>query len=156
MEEQILAASFKIRAILQRNRGKIVKAGYRSYKSFPKNCCESGIHFLAHYLVAEGLCKPTEIRMPWNNHDGEAKWRGSHGWISLPCGLNIDITADQFRGISEAVIVSGNHPLHRRFIRNEWVSFAEHHRRLTCHDDGESFKKVWELIMADSKKPAPS
>lgn len=125
MEEQMFAASSTLRAFLQRNRAKIVKAGYPSYKGFPKNCCESAIHFLAHYLVARGLCKPEEIRMPWNNHDRDFKWRGSHGWISLSNGLNIDITADQFRGISDAVIVGDNHPVHKRFIRtNGFLSLS--------------------------------
>jgi hypothetical protein len=129
-----------------------VKAGYpySSYEHFPKGCCTTATHFLAHYLVTQGICTPDEMRMPWNNHDGEFKWRGSHGWISLKNGLNIDITADQFRGISDAVIVAENHPVHKRFIRNEWVPFAEHHRMVTCQDEGESFKLEWNARMEQS------
>lgn len=146
-----MAASVEFQAILEENAPNIAAAGYMCFYDFPNGCCESSTHFLAHYLVARGLCQTNEIRIPWNNYDEEEEWGcASHGWIILSNGLNIDISANQFSGIEGKVIVSKDHKVHRRFVGGERVSFDEHHRRLTCHDNGESFNRAWEIIM---KKP---
>jgi hypothetical protein len=147
MEDQIKDACVDFQAILERNAPEIAASGYMCFVDFPKGCCEASTHFLAHYLVIRGFCQTDEIRMPWNNYDKQEKWGcASHGWIILSNGLNIDISANQFSGIDDKVIVSRDHEVHRRFVGGELVSFDEHHCRLTCHDNGESFKRAWEII----------
>lgn len=147
MENLLTAVCAEFRAILEANAPKIASTGYICFDDFPKGCCEASTHFLAHYLVTLGLCQEKEIQMPWNNYDKKGEFAGaSHGWIILSNGLNIDISADQFFGIEDKVIVSRDHEVHRRFVGGEVVSFDEHHRRLTCHDEGESFMRAWEII----------
>ena len=147
MEDPLLAASKKLQAILEENSTDIAAVGYLAFNNYPNGCCEASTHFLAHYLVSRGLCKTDEIRMPWNNYDSEGLWDCfSHGWIMLRGGLNIDISANQFPGIEDKVIVSRDHEVHRRFVGGEVVSFEEHHRRLTCHDNGASFNRAWRII----------
>ncbi len=148
MEEQLRAVCDDFQAILEDNAPKIAATGYISFNNFPKGSCGDSSHFLAHHLVALGLCQTNEIRMPWNNYDKQDEWEGaSHGWIMLSNGLNIDITANQFSGIEDKVIVSRDHEVHRRFVGGHLVSFDEHHRRSTCHDNGESFNRAWGIIM---------
>jgi len=150
MKDHLHAASLEFRTLLEENASVIADAGYMPFRDFPTGCCEASTHLLAHHLIARGLCEAGEIRMPWNNFDDTGEWgSSSHGWISLRCGINIDITADQFQGIDEPAIVSTNHPVHQRFVGGEWVSFEEHHRRATCHDGGESFGRVWALLTND-------
>ena len=147
MEDQLKDACVEFQSILEDYAPKIAAAGYMCFQNFPKGCCEDSTHLLAHYLVTRGLCQADDIRMPWNNYDKQEEWGGSsHGWIILSNGLNIDISANQFSGIEEKVIVSRDHEVHRRFVGGHLVSFDEHHRRLTCHDNGESFNRVWDIV----------
>jgi hypothetical protein len=147
MEEEIRAASSELRAILELKKDEIADEGYLVFRYFPSGCCEKTTHLLAHYLIYEGLCRAEDMRMPWNNYDEDGEWSpASHGWISLSNGLNVDITADQFSGIDDSVIVSTDHVLHRRFIQAEWVNFEEHHRRVTWQDDGETFRRIWQVV----------
>jgi hypothetical protein len=151
MEEEIRAACSELRAILELKKNEIADEGYLVFRGFPSGCCEKTTHLLAHYLIYKGLCQSDDMRMPWNNHDREGEWGGaSHGWISLANGLNVDITADQFSGIDDTVIVSNDHHFHRRFIRAEWVNFDEHHRRVTWQDDGETFRRIWRVVTQEA------
>lgn len=149
MEEKILAASKELRSLLEQKKDEIVAEGYRVFGDFPTGCCEHTTHLLSHYLIYKGLCEAADMRMPWNNHDENGEWGcASHGWIRLPSGLNIDITADQFSGIKDSVIVAKDHEFHKRFIGGEWVSFDEHHRRNTWQDEGETFRRVWQVVIS--------
>lgn len=148
MEDRILAICRELRTFIEHKKDDIVAAGYSVFENFPKGCCENTTHLLSHLLVYKGLCKASDMKMPWNNHDEKGVWcYASHGWIKLANGLNIDISADQFPDILEDVIVAKDHEVHRRFIGGEWVSFEEHHRRVTWHDEGYTFNRVWQFII---------
>jgi hypothetical protein len=150
MEDELMTSCLRLREFLKQNKDEIVSEGYLIFGDFPTGCCEKTTHLLAHYLIYRGLCNAAEMRMPWNNYDKDGEWGcSSHGWILLSSGLNIDITADQFAGIEETAIVARDHDFHKRFIGGEWVSFEEHHRRVTWQDDGESFRKVWRFVKAN-------
>jgi hypothetical protein len=153
MEEQLKDACVEFQRILEESAPMIATAGYICFDDFPKGCCEVSAHFLAHYLVALGLCRANEIQMPWNNYDKKGEWENaSHGWIILSNGLNIDISANQFLGIEDKVIVSRDHEVHKRFVGGELVSFEEHHRRSIWYDNGESFNHAWAIIMKKLNK----
>lgn len=147
MEDALLAAATNLREAIEKQIPAVVELGYNMFAEFPSGCCESANHLLAHYLVAQELCTTEQIQFPWNNYDKEGEWSpASHGWVALDSGWNVDITADQFSGVSDTVIVAKDSKVHSRFVGGEWVSFEEHHRRLTCHDGGDSFRRVWELL----------
>lgn len=151
MDNQILTASVELRALLEEKRDEIVGEGYTVFEDFPTGCCECTTHLLSHFLIHRGLCKASDMKIPWNNHDQDGEFGcASHGWIRLSSGLNIDITADQFAGIHDAVIVAKDHGVHRRFTGGEWVSFEEHHRRVTWQDEGETFRRVWHVVTSNA------
>lgn len=148
-KEEIRSTCTELRSILERKKDGIADAGYSFFDQFPRGCCDKATHLLAHYLIHKGLCLAEEMTMPWNNYDMENDGADSHSWISLANGLNIDITADQFHDMNETIIVSNDHPFHQRFTGAEWVGFEENHRRITWHDGGETFNRVWQLIITD-------
>jgi hypothetical protein len=76
--------------------------------SFPKGVCGAICFLLGHYLRENGF-PGAEYVNGIRPSDGE-----SHAWIETE-GIIVDITADQFAEISEAVIVTADTTWHRQF-----------------------------------------
>jgi len=146
MREAMFIASSQLRETIEKNLDAIIGSGYLGYEGFPTGCCGYTAHLLAHHLINLGICSPEQMRFPYNSYDREGEWRFGHGWILVDDKWNVDITADQFPGISDRVIVSDDSEFHKKFIVGEWVSFEEKHRRETWQDNGERFHRVWEII----------
>lgn len=83
--------------------------GLISLREFPNGSCGDASPLLGQFLDDQGLGK-------WEYVSGERKGdRHSHAWIEQR-GLIVDITADQFPDIEEAVIVTRDRSWHDQFL----------------------------------------
>lgn len=81
-------------------------------RDFPRGSCGDSSILLGEYLHQKGWGI-------WDYVGGERESDlHSHAWLEKD-GLIIDITADQFDGMDEAVIVSRDSSWHRQFIYRE-------------------------------------
>jgi hypothetical protein len=105
-------------------------------KKFPGGCCKFASFLLARYLIREnGYCSITFISAWGRDRRNEPI---SHLWL-VHRGTLIDITADQFDGIDESVIVTHDRTWHDTAFPDQ-----------TPHDDyeieegrlGENFVKM--------------
>lgn len=110
---------------------------------FPGGCCDSASRLLAAYLEDCGYKGATYV-------EGEKLSKGklkSHVWISYK-GWNIDITADQFYGVEEAVIVADASLRHLGFkkIRDGVeASFRVQYAR-SVHDELQEYDSVYDEV----------
>jgi len=98
-----------------------------SLANFPVGACGDAAPLLGHYLLDQGFGTWTYVNgeRPQGNHGFE-----SHAWIEQE-GLIVDITADQFADISDAVIVTTDQSWHSQFR----VADATHPARIDIYDD---------------------
>lgn len=104
-EAEVLQVARRVRAALES--GDYARPGLRS---FPRGACGDASRLLGLYLEALGLGK-------WTYVQGEAggEMFATHAWLEQD-GLIVDITADQFDDVTEAVIVTRDRGWHdRRF-----------------------------------------
>lgn len=142
-EKSIEKAAFVMRSTLESLRGDLVGAGYSFYSSFPEGCCEYSSIFLGCYLVEQGLCQEDEIAMPYNNHH---ETDCAHGWLLINDSLIVDITADQFDGVDDAVIVTRESEFHSLFYCPEWWSFEEAYKMNSTGSNAIRFEEAWSII----------
>lgn len=102
-EASVRRAAERFRRALEQQR---VHLRSETLKVFPRGACGDASLLLGQYLHDIGLGD-------WTYQHG---WRenGSHAWIERD-GLIIDITADQFHGVSEAVLVTRERAWHDQF-----------------------------------------
>jgi hypothetical protein len=83
------------------------------FEAFPRGACGDTCILLGAYLDEQGLGQ-------FNHMVGVApKYEFySHAWLEKD-GLLVDITADQFSGINEEVIVSFKHSFYDRFYESQ-------------------------------------
>lgn len=92
---------------------------------FPAGCCQLSSLLLLRYLTLE--CGQTGVELVANGEipsnvispDG-----GTHAWLERPPFI-IDITADQFGGVMDAVIVTDKRDWHDRFTGQTRHSWSE-------------------------------
>lgn len=78
------------------------------FSGFPKNCCEGASVFLGK-AIKEAIPNSNIFYVKGESLDGD-----SHYWIEVN-DLVIDITIEQFEGISSPVYSVVNHPLSNKF-----------------------------------------
>lgn len=76
-----------------------------NFSNFPKGCCGDASDLLSVYLYNNGISATTV-----SGEDGIQ----THSWLEY-CDIIIDITADQFEDIYEAIIVSKRSDWHQKF-----------------------------------------
>lgn len=79
------------------------------FRTFPRGTCGDVCTLLAAYFAEEGLGIFEEVCGP------RKRGNQTHAWLRQGSVI-VDITADQFRGISETAIVGDAFPLHGRFV----------------------------------------
>lgn len=87
-----------------------------SFHKFPMGSCGDASLLLGKYLDEMGLGKFDYVC-------GEPG-RQSHAWLEKD-GIIVDITADQFDGVTEEVIVADNSDFHKRFEKDFRHSYIE-------------------------------
>lgn len=78
-------------------------------KQFPVGCCKTASLLLARYLVRELRFRPVSFVSALDHYRQPTPV--SHLWLEYS-GILIDITADQFSGIDEPVIVTDDRSWH--------------------------------------------
>lgn len=96
-----------------RFRNTIIKYGIKklpiSFHEFPTGSCGDASLLLGKYLDEMGMGQFDYVC-------GELG-RQSHAWLEKD-GIIVDITADQFDGVTEEIIVTDNDDFHKRFEEN--------------------------------------
>ena len=87
------------------------RADFISLQDFPHGACGDAAPLLGQYLFDEGLGI-------WTYVCGERPGGQSHAWIELDSVI-ADITADQFTGVSDPVIVTTDTRWHGQFQQRE-------------------------------------
>lgn len=122
--EAIRAAAGRFRAAIQRCPRHLLPV---TLHAFPRGACGDATILLGEFLAAEGF----------GTFDYVAGERfgphyQSHAWLERD-GLIVDITADQFAGAKEPVIVSRENRWHRRFRRD-----VRHPARIDVYTDSHT------------------
>lgn len=110
---------------------------------FPGGCCDSASRLLAAYLEDCGYKGATYVE---GKKSSKGKFK-SHVWICYE-DWNIDITADQFDGVEEAVIVADASLRHLGFkkIRDGVeASFRVQYAR-SVHDELQEYDSVYDEV----------
>jgi hypothetical protein len=91
------------------------------FAAFPKETCSHASTLLALYLSEQGFL---DVQFVFNGcrHDD---FQRSHAWLEIGPVI-IDITADQFDGISDPVIVTLDRTFHDQF-------YGQHRQRAVQH-----------------------
>jgi hypothetical protein len=106
-EDQVRRAAARFRAALER----VQNPELVSLQTFPAGACGDSSEMLGDYLRGLGLGLGDPMYLAGETADGDE----THAWLVLG-GLRVDITADQFDGVDESVIVTRDDGLHRRWI----------------------------------------
>jgi hypothetical protein len=101
VSDEVRRAAERFRRALEG--GGLVSAGLQC---FPRGACADSSDLLADYLRGLGLGE-------WTLHRGRLG-RDSHAWLWSD-GLIVDVTADQFEGISSSVLVTTDRSWHDLF-----------------------------------------
>jgi hypothetical protein len=106
--EAVRAAATRFRRALESASG----LGSVSFEAFPHGSCGDAATLLGQYLEDCGLGT-------WSYMSGwaaeGASVDGSHGWVERD-GVIVDITADQFDGVDQGVIVTRDRSWHNQFV----------------------------------------
>jgi hypothetical protein len=94
-------------------------------KNFPRGSCGDTSILLGQYFFDQSLGL-------WEYASGEREPDlHSHAWLERD-GLIVDITADQFEGVDEPVMVTRDRDWHAQFVYSD----ARHPARITDYDPG--------------------
>lgn len=99
-----LTSKFRV-AIESMTKGEFGKSEW--FSRFPRGCCGDSSELLSKYLMENGI----KAEYVWGMNDNQ-----SHAWLEYN-GYIIDITADQFPGIEERVLISTDKQWYSRFRR---------------------------------------
>jgi hypothetical protein len=83
-----------------------------TFEEFPRGSCGDATLLLAKYLQHSGLGLFNYVC--GSIHEGAERGFQSHAWLQRE-DIIVDITADQFDGVREPVIVTRDHSWHDRF-----------------------------------------
>lgn len=122
--EAIRAAAGRFRAAIQRCPRYLLPV---TLQAFPRGACGDATILLGEFLASEGFGVFDYVA-------GECfrPHYQSHAWLERD-GLIVDITADQFVGANEPVIVSRENRWHRRFQR-----VVRHPARIDVYTDSHT------------------
>lgn len=83
------------------------------FSNYPKGCCGDTCHLFSKFLKSKDII----VSYVWGMRKEQ-----SHAWLEYD-DIIIDLTADQFRGVKEKVIITRNKDWHCRFkICNREIS----------------------------------
>lgn len=106
----------RVTSVAKLFRAAIQQCDHSELIGFPAGCCGQACQLLGTYFLANGIsgfrCVEGSLGK-WFSPD-EPPTAPSHAWLERD-GLIVDITADQYDGIDEAVIVSKTSDWHERF-----------------------------------------
>lgn len=113
-------------------------------QNFPRGACSTASWLLGTYFEAMGLGT-------WGLMNGELPRRRNgiichHDWIERD-GIIVDITADQFQGDLEPVIVSRGSPWHRQ-LKSKY-RFSEAHFRVLNKESLPKYERVYAAVLAE-------
>lgn len=112
----------QINVLVTRFREAIEKCDRRvlfpSFENFPYGSCGEATVLLGIYLEEKGcgIFDKVRSRCPESWHGVDSPW--FHSWLKQD-NVIVDITADQFEGVNERIIVSVNSTWHKQFTEQE-------------------------------------
>ncbi len=119
-----------------------MKKLFITLQRFPHGACGDASYLLAKYLD-ENRCGPFEYVLGERATDGH-----SHAWLEKQ-GLIIDITADQFEGQDQGVLVTADRSWHAQFKEEERdIADFEKYDDRTVMNLRNSYELVMERIDA--------
>jgi hypothetical protein len=138
----------QLRAIVARFRHALETHGPRSgspaLRHFPRDSCADAVLLLGAYLADRGLGPFDAVGGDFE--DPSTGVRYSHAWLERD-DVIVDITADQFPGISEAVIVTRDRVWHSRFhTTNRGVADFRGYGSQTRAELGQVYERIRETI----------
>ncbi|ELV7510466.1 MULTISPECIES: hypothetical protein [Aeromonas] len=113
------------------------------FKDFPAGTCGNISNILAEYLYE---CGVTGVELVI----GTNALHGSHAWLEIS-GIIVDITADQFPGISASVTVTRDHRWHSQFEENEGGRQAA-----GFSEEDADLREIYHQTVAFLHKPDPA
>jgi hypothetical protein len=137
-----------LRAIATRFRGALEIVGPASglpgLRNFPKDSCADTVLLLGAHLLDRGLGTFDGVGGEFGT-PGDPDWH-SHAWLERD-GVIVDITADQFPGVLQAVIVTRDDRWHRQFhTGNRGVADFRRYGADTGAQLGVVYDRILELL----------
>ncbi len=117
--DQLRTAAARFRMAIERCNRNELGIGF---EKFPEGSCGDATQLLGAYLADEGFGTFTYVS-GWRGHPNSGGY--SHAWLEAD-GIIVDITAEQFAGIDQKVIVTRHSDWHAAFQRNEQVGTADY------------------------------
>jgi hypothetical protein len=138
----------KIRELAKKFRESILKCEKSelplSLSNFPTGSCSDASMLLGTYFKNNDINGFIQIK----GKRGEVDSFETHYWLEKD-GILVDITADQFAGINEAVIVTGSNSKWHGTFNREILQEADY-RMISARDVRNHFEAVYSYIIEEN------